>query len=56
MNIQIVTVQEGIKLGIVHSRLYKEGHGAFGEPDNSYEDYVVTDKKTQVVRDNDFIL
>jgi hypothetical protein len=56
MKIEIVTVPEAKKLGLVHSRLSHTGHGAFGEPENSYEDVVYVGKKWVGISDNDLII
>lgn len=56
MKTEIVTSYEAKRLGLSSSRLFKEGHGAFGESDNSYEDVVSVGGRTVRVSDNDLIL
>jgi len=56
MKIELVTVEEGITIGIVTSRLLNEGHGAFGESDNSYESIVHVGGKVERLSDDDLIL
>jgi hypothetical protein len=56
MKVELVTAKEAKNLGLVHSRLLHEGHGAFGEPDNSYEYIVHLGKNIVVLSDNDLII
>ena len=56
MKIELVTADEAIYIGLTISRLFKEGHGAFGEPDNSYENIVYVGKESICLSDNDLIL
>lgn len=53
MKVEIVTAQEAERLGLTHSILTERGHGAFGEPDNSYANVVyVGDKQTRLFDDS----
>lgn len=56
MKIELVTFDEAKKLGLIHNILLHEGHGAFGEPDNTYEDIVYIGKKIETISHNDLIL
>lgn len=56
MKVELMTVGEAKDLGLVQSRLSHEGHGAFGEPDNSYEYYVWVGKKIETLWNNDDII
>ena len=56
MKVELVTLDDAKNLGLVVSRLLHEGHGAFGEADNSYEYVVCVGHKTIRVSDDDFIL
>lgn len=56
MKIELVTGKEAKKLGFTHSRLLSEGHGAFGESENTYDDIVYVDNKVVRISDNDLIL
>ena len=56
MKTELVTVKEAIELGLTQCRLLHEGHGAFGEPDNTYINVVFIDNKVDSLSDNDLIL
>lgn len=56
MKIEIVTAHEAERLGLTHSKLFREGHGAFGEPDNSYIDVVYIGGKEERLFDGDLII
>lgn len=56
IQIQLVTAKEAIKSGLTHSKLLREGHGAFGEPENSYEDIVYVGKKAISLSKDDLVL
>lgn len=56
MKVELVTAHEAERLGLTRSRLFSEGHGAFGEPDNSYVQIVYVGKKEHRLSDNDIIL
>jgi hypothetical protein len=56
MKTELITVDEARHIGLAKSRLLHEGHGAFGEPDNSYEYVVRLDGKAQRLSDDDLIL
>lgn len=52
MQVNLITTDEAKQLGIAHSILLNEGHGAFGEPDNSYEYIVFINNKTERLSSN----
>jgi hypothetical protein len=56
MKIEIVTKYKAESLGITHSRLLHEGHGCWGESDNTYEDVVYVGKKVVRLSDTDLII
>lgn len=56
MKTELVTLHEAEMLGLTRSRLLHEGHGAFGERDDSYEQIVYVGNKVQRLSDNDLIL
>jgi len=56
MQIQIVTTDEAKLLGLAHSIMTEEGHGAFGEPDNSYANVVYLDNKQIRLSDDDLVM
>lgn len=56
MKTELVTATEAKNLGLTKSRLLHEGHGAFGEPDNSYEDVIYIGKKAERLSDSDLVL
>jgi hypothetical protein len=56
MEIKLVTAKEAAKLQITHDVLISEGHGAFGEPDNSYADAVFVGEKQVTLHGNEIVL
>jgi len=56
MKIEIVSVDEARQIGLTNSRLLHEGHGCWGESDNTYERVVYIGGKTQRLSDSDLIL
>ena len=56
MKIELITAEEAKRIGLTYSKLLHEGHGAFGEPDNSFEDVVYIGQKTERLSENDFVL
>ena len=56
MNVQILTVEEAEIKGFVSSMLYKEGYGAFGEPEHSYRNCVCIGGKVEQVFYNELII
>jgi|GEM_PF-2977031 len=56
MKAQIITKKEAKTLGLIHSRILTNGHGAFGESDNSYEDFVFIDKIKRRISEDDLII
>ena len=56
MKIELVTAVEAYNLGVTKSRLLDEGHGAFGEAENSYEDVIFIGNKVERLSDNDLVL
>lgn len=37
---ELLTIKEATSRGLTHGMLVQEGHGAFGESDNSYNEIV----------------
>lgn len=56
MKVELVTVDEATELGLVHSKLSSEGHGAFGENENSYVDVVFVGEEMETLSEDDLIL
>ena len=56
MKIELVTAEEAEHMGLTNSRLLHEGHGAFGESDNSYEQVIHIGKKLKRLSDDDLVL
>ena len=53
MKVELLSYKEAKQLGLLESRLISEGHGAFGEPENSYGSCVnIGDQKIDVYEDN----
>lgn len=56
MKAELLTASEAERLGLTHSRLLSEGHGAFGEPDNSYEEVVYIGSETERLSESSVII
>jgi hypothetical protein len=56
MKIEIVTADEARQIGLTSSRLVSRGHGAFGEPENTYERVVWVSNKMVRLSNDDLIL
>ena len=56
MEIEIITANDAIRRGITKSRLLSYGHGAFGEPDNTYETIVYIGNEISTLSLNDLVL
>lgn len=57
MKIELITTNEAYLLRfLIHSELFKEGHGAFGEADNSYRDFIYIGNIKHYISETDFIL
>ena len=56
MKVELVSVDEARQIGLTTSRLLNRGHGAFGEPENTYERIAYVGEKVERLSDNDLIL